>query len=106
MLGVGLTGGESLPVGGPELIIPLLVALVLPERLSLAVLHGPDVDLRCRPAAAAALCALGAEHDHAVALGQHVIDLQPERAVGKLHEMPEESEHLGVSTVVVRQRSA
>ena len=37
---------DSVFLGGSDLagVVPLLVALVLPERRSLAVLHGPDVD--------------------------------------------------------------
>ena len=91
---------------GPELVLRLLVARVLLEYRGLPVLHRPDVDLRRRPVAAAAPGALGAEHDDALALGQHVIDPQPERAGGQRHEVPEEAEHLGMSTVVACQRSA
>jgi len=55
----GLAYTTSSPRGRPELVIPMLVALVLPEHRGLAVLHGPDVDLQCRPVAAGALGVLG-----------------------------------------------
>jgi hypothetical protein len=54
---------------GPELILTLLIAFVLPESGGAAVLYGPDMDLRRRPASSSAACALRAQHDDPVAVG-------------------------------------
>ena len=68
-------------LSGPELILGLLIALILPERGGATVLHGPDVDLGRRPASIATPCAFRAEDDDPVTLGKNVIDLNPERTV-------------------------
>src|SRR6516165_1152206 len=52
-----------------------------------------------------ALRTLGAEYDHSVTLGQDVVNLNAERAVGQLHEVLEKSPYFGVPAVVARDRS-
>ena len=54
---------------GPELILALLIAFVLPESGGAAVLYSPNMDLLRRPASSSAACALGAQHDDPVAVG-------------------------------------
>jgi hypothetical protein len=73
---------------------------LLPKHGGAAVLHGPDVDLRRRPASIAAPRAFCTEDHDPVTLGENVIDLNPERAVRQCHEVLEKSQHFGVSVVV------
>jgi hypothetical protein len=47
---------------GPELILTLLIAFVLPKRGGTAVLYGPDMDPRRRKGWSGAVCAFCAQH--------------------------------------------
>jgi hypothetical protein len=62
---------EGSALGGPELILRLLVSPILPEDLGLAVLDDPDVNLRRGPGATAAPGALGAQYDDAITYRGH-----------------------------------
>src|SRR6516164_9522679 len=90
----------------PELVLVLLGAAVLAEAHRLPALHGPHVHLRRGPAAAAAPGALGTQHDHAIALFEHVVEPQIEAAIRELHEVREEAEHFVGTVVVARQGPA
>src|SRR5262245_56883731 len=90
---------------GPKFVFGLLIALILPVHRGAAILHGPDFDLARGPAMAATLCALRAEHDDLVVLREHVVDLDPKRAVGERHEVLEETQYLGMPAIIARQWS-
>jgi hypothetical protein len=49
--------------------------------------------------------ALGDEHDDVFVVGQHVVDLDPERARRELAEVPEEAEDFRVPAVVAREQT-
>jgi hypothetical protein len=67
---------------GPELILTLLIAFVLPEGDGTAVPYSSNMDLPRRPAPSSPARALGAQHDDPVAVGQNRIDLKLKRALG------------------------
>src|SRR5262249_43733995 len=96
---------DSSPTSRPESIFALLVALIFAELDRLAVLQSPDVHFGKRHGDPLSLRIDGDQRDDEIAVGEHVVHVDAERAAGQLHRSLEEGADLVMAVEIARERT-